>query len=370
MDSLMRRPLLLVPALLVCAGPGFGQAADIRTKTREYEDVRITQDDIRGVEGRQGAGRLTFSVAEVVSVSYRQAPDAYRKAYNAYRDGQYEVAAKRFQEALEAGGNFPWLPAYANYHLGESLSRIGEAAEAQAAYERVLAIEPKPRFVPECYLALVDLHLRKGKAGAEEARKLVEGLNKVVQANKALAPRYAPLAELAQARIMIRSGEDVAKALISLESLLARAGEDKDVINQIRLEMGHAFLGLKDHRRAEGAFRGIVESATESRSSLDILSGAWNGLGDALFAQEKYDEAGLIYSKTYVFCLEVPHLRERAAHALYFGGRAFLFQAGREENPELKDQLQKRARRLMMKAARDFAGTSGGERAAREQGLR
>ncbi len=344
------------------------QAATLKTRTKEYEDLRISQDDIRGVEARQGAGKLTFGIADIVSIDYKQAPEAWKKGMSAFRDGDYAESAERFAEAVGTPGSYTWLPGYAAFYLAESLSRIGDSQGALDAYTKVISLDPKPRFVPDCYLALVDLHLRKGAAGAADAKKMVDGLTKLVSGNKALTERYGVLAELATARIELRGGGEAPKALTQLETLLAKAGEQKDVVNRVRLEIGNAHIAMKNFDRAETAFNMIVKDG--SSSGLDVLAGAWNGLGDALFAQEKYSDAGLTYSRTYVFCLNESYLRERTAHALYFGGRSFSFQAGKEADAAAKDILIRRSKRLMSKAAKDFQGTIGGERAAKDLGLR
>lgn len=361
----MRRfALLYTLSVLVLTSIVHSQAANVTTRLKEFEDVRITKDELSGVEGRQGPGKLTWPAVEIVRIQYRQSPETFTKAMNLFNDGAYDRAQALFAESEEHAEKYAWLKLYATWYRGEALNRAGARKDAIGCYEAVLAHEPKSRFAPEACLALSGIYLAQGDAA--KARSYLEQLQGLVK-KFSLPDRYSLLSDLGMGRV--EAAADPKKASASFETIIAKTAQYPDVGNMARLELGNACVQLKDYAKAETMFRGIADTGKGEDPSL--LAGAFNGLADCLRAQEKYEDAIYAYSRTYALFLERDDLRERVAYALYWGGKCFQLEAGRLRGAEAQksDLYNKRGGSLLRKAGREFQETAFGLRAKKDLGL-
>jgi TolA-binding protein len=177
-----------------------------------------------------------------------------------------------------------------------------------------------------------------------------------------LSDRYELLAQLGLARIEVRAG-DPAQAREMLNRIVTSGDRYPKIANLARLELGQVLVKEKNYSEAETYFENILKG---TKDDPDVIAGASNGLGDCQYAQGKYDEAMYTYSRTYALFLDRADQALRVAHALYYGGRSFRLQAGKESDPAEKARLQKYGTLVMRRAARDFGGTEAGQMAQKE----
>ena len=326
-----------------------------------YEDVRITQDDLRGVKGRESRVGLSFKPEEIVSLEYHQQPEEYRKGRAAYGDGDYKNAAENLLAALEQAERYKWIPVYANWYLAESLRQLGAREQALEAYEAMLKANPIARQAPDAYVHMAEIYMSLGAKGVTPARTALKRLEDMVKREK-LGERYSLLAELGLARIEVRAG-DPSRAREMLNRIVTAGDRYPKIANLARLELGQLLVKEKKYSEAETFFENILKT---TKDDPDVIAGAGNGLGDCQYAQGHYAEAMYTYSRTYALFLDRVDQASRVAHALYYGGRSFRLQAGKETDPAEKSRLEKYGTHVMRRAARDFGGTTAGQMAQKE----
>lgn len=368
MSALSHFPAAPLPALsLLLAGfSGFlaAQAADVTLRDgRTVEAVRILRDDPSGVEAREGVATHVWPAEEIGHVSYRVAPEAWKKAWSHWSAGAFAEAAPLFAEAATRVAQYPWIPAYAGFHRAESLRRSGASyADTRAAFEAVAALDPPPRFAPEALLALVRLHRARGADGAAEARKALARLDRLAESVK------LPGRILLHARVIgaaLDAPADPRKAAAVLAELAPRGRDAPDVAAALGLELGRVHELLGQAADAERRYREALAGPAETSAP------AANALGDLLVHAGRPGEALLIYSRTYVLHENRAELREDVGHALHAGAGAFAAEAARirAADPRKAARHEERAGRLLRKAAKEFADTAGGGQARRELGL-
>jgi predicted negative regulator of RcsB-dependent stress response len=363
MMVLFSKTLRVLPVLLL-SGALFAQSAtvvvlDHAGNTKEEADVVVTQDSLKGVTGRRASAQLNWSPGKVVAIKWRQAPASYKKGMNAFDDGDYAAAARNLNETLEAGTDaHKWMPVYVNYFLGRALARgAGNSPEAAlAALGKALTADPNSRFVPDIYELQAELYATSGDSAKAKA-----ALQKMKEVTVGLDPSYGMRADLGLARAEVRSG-DARAGLNALTSLLTKASSDPHLSNLIRMETGNAQVKLKEFSHAEASFRGILDSKMVSNP--DVLAGASNGLGDCLFAQDRFREAADSYSKTFAWFYERNAQKDQVGWALYRCALAFEAYSGKETDTEKKEQAAKYSKRLLNKAVKEFRDTHGGHEAA------
>lgn len=359
----------LLLTLVIAPAPLFAQRATIRhisggrAEERSEAEMIITAETWKeGLTARKAGragSRMNLKASEVVRVDWDQAPKAYQKAMNTFDDGDYAKAAGLFEEAAAAGGSYDWLKIYCAYYRGASLARIGAAAEAIEAFKKVIDIDRNHRFVPDCYDKIADLAMRPGGPGASVARDALTKLQGL-----GIGGDYDLRVTLGLARIELREG-DPRKAQDQLRGLLTQASSAPAVQQLVRLELGNVEVRLGNHAAAASAFKDILD-AKAGISDL-VRAGATNGLGDALFAQQKWQEAFDAYSKTFVWFISQDALRAQVGHALYQGGVALQNLSGTQQGEE-KAATGKNAGRLLNRAAKDFGDTRGGQAARKALG--
>lgn len=362
----------LVPtvfALVLSALPMIAQSAtvvEVRANgdLKENADVRITADAYTGVTGKRGASRLRWDAHKVAEINWKVAPDAYKQGINAYRDGSYVKAAQSLLTALEKPGSYTWLPVYANYYIGRSLSRTGHLAQAIEHLDKVLAADKTHRFVPEVYVLLADIHLRPGAPGGTKAARAALMKLKSVAASMGRGNGYDIKAELGLARLEVVAGD--AKKGLDMLLALERKTRDESLLNLIAMVKGQAYVKQSDFSKAEAAFNRILKS--KKVKNPEVIAGAANGLGDAQYKQQKYKDAMWTYSRTYALFIDREDLAREVGHALYYGGESFHLHAGKVSGDERK-KYQRYGTRVLQKAARDFRNTAGGRLARKKLGL-
>lgn len=352
-------------AFVAATAVSFAQEATVITvrsgELREQPGIRITKDQYDGIEGRKGAGRMSWRWHQVVEIKWKVAPEAYKKGMNLYRDGEYTQAAQELQAALQKPGQYKWLPAYANYYLARSAARAGFPKEAIAAFETLVRENPNHRFVPNAHLELAEIHLRPGSTGPKAAKA---SLQRAAAIAKGLDESYRIQVDLGLARLEVKTGDPI-KGLNMLEALERRT-RDESLLNLIAMEKGQAYVKLKQYPKAEKSFKRILDS--KKIKDAEVIAGAANGLGDCQFEQQKYDLAMWSYSRTYALFIDRASLANEVGWALYRGGEAFHLHAGKVSGDERK-KLQRYGNRVLRRAATDFRGTLGGRKARQKLGL-
>lgn len=361
--------LLLLPALAAAQTASVTVRRPGSGERETFQNVRITSDGLTGVEARKGPQRFTWDPDEILEVSYRGAPEAYSKGLKAFQDGNFETAAAQMQAVLDDGRGESWVPAYANWYLARSLQRLGDLEGADSAYQNLIQVAPRSRFVPSAYQALARNAMARGETGAGAARRHYQSLRDLAE-EADLPDRFKQMAQLGLATVTARFGS-TSKGVQELRSVLQEAeGRYPDLANRARLEIGRTYIRQGNFKEAETFFKRIQDQLSQDDPDPMLVAGASNGLGDSQRQQGRFMEAARSYSKVYALFLDRSDLRGQVAHALYWGGYCFDQAAASKDitSADKRSKLRRRAKILWWRAAREFQGTRGSQLARERLG--
>lgn len=341
--------------LLLC-GLLTAQTADViyrdsSGKTVTKEKVRISTDSYT----RFSARGVSVSPSEVVRVVFRDAPEGFMQAQQAYEDQDYEGVEPGVQKYLSDRGRKRYLDVYAYHYLARARHALGDHEGAKEACENLLNADAKHRLVPDAISLLGEMELARG--AAPQAKKHYERLVTEIGRARGADAAYGRMGRRGLATVEARFG-NAKRAIADLEKLEAEAsGNERSLIE---LEIGNAHVRLKEPQEAAQIFRKILDGI-DNETDPRVVARAANGLGDAQLAQKQFEEALRTYSRTYSLFFERNDLLAEVSHALYNGGLAFDFQSGLENaNAEKKALYRRRAILLWRRAAQmRFQGTAG-----------
>lgn len=307
---------------------------------RSFSRVAVLKDGHDKVEiDRDGDGKAneTFTAEAVESISYGDAPKAFRQATLDYRVGRFSAAIEQFEAALQAEETREfWLKPYSYFYIGECFRQLAETdkellPKARAAYERVLLEAPDSRLAPDAIRGLGLCFLEQGDT--DEARSEFEKL--------VADDRYGAIWGLRGKLLVARVDGALGKykegmALCEKVAAAAAAADRKDLAAEAVCAQAELLLAAKEYDKAQQAFRGIALAARES--DVKTKAFAYNGIGDALLGEGRTREALLAYLRVRVLYFRA---RKQLPRGLYGAARCFRILRKSNEARELVTLLEK-----------------------------
>jgi len=284
---------LLLAAALAFATPAVAQDVIHYKNGKQYpaegssQRIKVIKETFSVIEYELEGVNITQEAAtsQVERIEYggRKVSD-YEDAREAFQQGAYGEAIDLFTDL--AGRSSPhWLKQYSLFHIAESLYAIGDWNAAIQAYEKLLSAVPDSRFVPDARYKIGLAKMWKNDlSGAEADFKALQRETRP----KGYDPAFEHRAQLGLIRIDATRGNS-SLALSSLDKLLSEVGADyPEVRNECRLLYGEVLLADQQFEKAANYFQAILDSGVSDPA---VVYGAYNGLGDAYFAQSKFREA-------------------------------------------------------------------------------
>lgn len=309
---------MLLSLAVAAAGPVWAGAAGVeedldiilRNDKITEPPTKITQDNYLYVVGKRGAERKTPSYA-VKEVLYADRDANYSAAIEKRDEGRYPLAALYFNRALEAMGTQKWAAEYCNYGIANALYDNGsfkgykgrsgtEYAPPAVYFQKVLAANPKTRFLVDILVKLPICLAEEGKAAEAEAKlkeaetRLKAYRDEAIKIHSGfgdLADKAAAQLAIADARLAERKAmdgkakwEEVKEKWASARFKCTKYPETlADAVDGVL----RALVAMKDFNGAKGEAENIINKyKTEgSPSQLPLLPGAYTVLGKANFAQ-------------------------------------------------------------------------------------
>jgi len=292
----MRLLFSIVPALITvawCAAPAVADTIVWIGNKKPRPAVKVLRENTKEVvflPNSPGAKEQTVKAAEVRTVLYEDAPEAFRVADQERGQKRWAAAAKGYEKALRAAGVRDWIKVYANFYLGESYRRLGTVAAANydtaiQHYGAALSAQRDCRMLAEVVYGLAQA-LRGKKDYAAAGAKLGE-LSKAVS-DHGLDPSWDFLAQLEAARLL-EAQEQFGEAGAKYRALKGRAGAPPAMANLAAMREGLCLVYGNKFDEARRHFQGLIKSA--GKDEWDVRAGAHLGLGRCFYGEEKFAEA-------------------------------------------------------------------------------
>lgn len=249
---------------------------------RPTTQVTVIDETLTEVTYRQARIKQPQTIAadKVAEVKYSEPPPAYTEAMALYDAGSYDMAVPLFQLAANDADRQKGLQAQCIYMAAECMRLGGSPKKAVDAFSDLEKAHPKSRYVAAAILS-------KGMAQAQGGD--ANSARKSFQALKDFTGRW-PLESELQVQIL-DEGKNPAAALDVYKRLAASAERDyPSVANQARLRVGRVLIAQKKFSEARNFFQAVVDERTPT-TSREVIAGAFNGLGAAIWNDPKSSKA-------------------------------------------------------------------------------
>jgi tetratricopeptide (TPR) repeat protein len=237
-----------------------------------YREILDKQPDDQGTllalaEAQMADDDLEGAIRTLEKVEERHPGDprvSLRLAFLYYEARQFERAAERFRQALNANPEEHEIA----FFLGVAERRLGREDEALMAFA---SIPPDHEHYTEAQTQIASIHERRGRF--EEARRAVDA---------ALAVERTRPLELYAATLQAKSG-DLEGAVGYVEGLIS---DDPDN-DELHYNLGIIYGEAKEPERAIAAMRKALELNPDNASALNYIGYSWAERGENLDEAER-----------------------------------------------------------------------------------
>lgn len=347
----MRRAFPVALSLLAAVPTAQADTITFLGNRKPQGGVTVLDEKLDVVEFKlpKVAQKQTVSSNEVASVIYEDPGSDFKSAVEALDEAaskdDFKSVSQQFL-ALYSEVKLPGLKAQALMNAAYAAERAGDRAKVGEIYDKIATELAQSRYAPIAFF-------EKGRdlAAAGDAKGARAAFTKL----KEMGDRWSMMGDLHLQ--MLDEAANPTAALDAYKKIITQAGSKyPDVANLARLQVGRAMIAAKQFGEAESNFRSILDN--RGSSSRDIQAGAWNGLGAALSSKDKATPDDL---KKALFA----HLRvitqfddvlDEQPEALYRAGKCF-------QRVPTTDSAT-RAKQLLSRCQKEFAGTEWAKRAA------
>lgn len=346
----MRRAFPVALSFLAVATAAHADTINFLGNRKPQAGVTVLDEKLDVVEFRlpKVNQKQTVPSNEVASVVYEDPGSDFQSAQEALDDAaskdDFKSASQQFL-ALYSDLTKPGLKAQALLNAAIGAERGGDRAKTVEIYDKLATEMAQSRYAP---IAIFE----KGRdlAIAGDAKGARAAFTKL----KDLGERWALMGDL-QIQILDEAANPTA-ALDAYKKIITSAAKYPDVANLARLQVGRAMIAAKQFGEAEANFRSILDN--RSSSTRDIQAGAWNGLGAALASKDKAsadDVKKALFAHLRVIT-QFDDVLDEQPEALYRAGKCF-------QRVPTTDSAT-RAKQLLTRCQKEFAGTEWAKRAA------
>lgn len=267
----MTRPNRLTASCLALGallGGAHAQQDKIVSKDGKERTAKIASEDYDGLKLSVEGGSTTMPWKDVDSIRYGNAAK-YHEALDSFAS-ESPSQTLPLLEALAADDKLrPVLRHGVLYHLGLTYRRLGTDDKAITSLEQVLKDFPKTRYLLPIGANLLSLYASKGDAGG---------------AAKALEPTLknatgAPF-DFLRGRLL-EEQKKYPEAEREFQKVATGAGSDADLALTAKLALARCAQRAGRTKEAQDKYRDIVAKDAPN----EVLSGAWNGLGELALAE-------------------------------------------------------------------------------------
>lgn len=355
------RTSLLAGAFLTVTLAGAVRAQDTVTlKSGSTETGKIKSEDYGGlVIDAKGDKTISWNDVSPAPGSIRYAnAQQYDSAKEAFDAGKFEDALKAFDEVKGEKNLRAPIKQSVLFYSALAQQRLGKTDEALASYKELVTAFPKSRFLLQVGESYVSIYLGKGDAAG--AAKALDALSNDAS-TAGVDASFGAGVNVLKGRVL-EDQKKFAEAQAAYAVAEKAAGAPPAVVQQAILGQGRTAIALGDKTKAEGLFRKVVNSDAPGQ----VLSGAWNGLGDLLLEEgkkgtggkpdaDKINDALYCYLRGVVLYSPLPDdPTDQYERALFSASECFRYLSQLETKPDLKTLQMQRCQARLDQLKREF----------------
>jgi TolA-binding protein len=289
----------------------------------------VVENTLTSVRVEREGKETRVDPVEVERITWGTVSPAFREAQVFYDRGDYENAAARFRQATDTEER-DVTKAVARWRAGEALLELGASdpsryAEALEEFQRFLADHPQNRHVPQ--VRMMQARATRLSGDAKAAGALYKSLYEE-GASATPTPGYDRLlcmrAGLEAAESLIEAGETLGareilgvlkSSISSMQPQVAADSAESEELARLAAEAdlgeGYVLIANEQASQAESFFQSRLQNADSAGATMRY--GAMMGLGEAYRAENKYNEARVLFAR--VSAIDFTN-RDRSARAL------------------------------------------------------
>lgn len=266
--ALLAAPLSAADTIKLLNG---SEIAGVRVLTETYSEISYRKPRVNAPQ--------TVKSSDVLEVIYGSTSPDYREAQAKLAEGGLIDAASYYDLAGRDDGNSAHLRAKALIEAADILEQTRNPADALPVYDRLLQQWPDTRHLARALVGRGKSLLYLGQTAEAEAAftKLLSEAT-----SKSLGERWIMEGEY-YALLVKEAAGDTATALKDYADLRSRAGSTwPGIANKCALRIGRVHLGQGDTTKAMSLFEAIIDGRIGTEN--DIVASAFNGRGHCFFA--------------------------------------------------------------------------------------
>ena len=273
--------------------------------------VTITKETYKAIEV---AGKEPRHPSEIETIKHGDAPADYFAAEQSLRQGLYERAIQKFEEASKANAR-PWLKHYCQYYAAVSKQRMAEGDDLLAVaseYEKVIKDTPNGIKVPDAKYGVAQCYYLAGqldKAAAVAAE--------IAKSDYGEAWQLKGRIDYGKILLDQGKGAEAVKVFEEIHKTAKGKGAMVDTYFQAAVHRGAALVLAGQTAEAIT----LLTKTFEETESEEVKAAVHNTMGDAYRSERKIREARDEYLRVVVLYADVP---EEHARALFYAADCFV----------------------------------------------
>jgi len=328
------------------------------------EITKATYQKISYLAKAPGSGKVVeqgLPAYQVKKISYADIPLKYRQGIGRIKTGDFDEAVIRMRVGMSHSKVRTWIQPHGKFHIGVVYQAKGNYLEAIQAYHALIKDHPDDYYIPQAHEAIAISHTKLG--GADNLGKAQAFFKSLTKFGEVWTMRSRE----GEAEVLEAKGDHVSASnsygtIIKSIRLMKQTDQKKfrDVLARSYKGIGKNLLASKKGDQAVAKYRELISYCKLAKFPKGMAI-AYNGLGDYMKLNAKYEDAALSFLRTSI--LYGQGQENEDARALF--GAAECFDQLFQKEPEKSRKKELRARSLQLyKEVRDkYPATEHGRKA-------
>ncbi|MDA1141948.1 MAG: tetratricopeptide repeat protein [Planctomycetota bacterium] len=265
------------------------------------EITNATHEKISYLAKPPGGGAIVTQALPtylVKDLTYDDMPLNYRQGLSRIKTAEFDEAIRRIKLGMEDQEVRSWIQPHGKYHLGVAYQTKGSYLEAIKYYHTLIKDHPDDYYVPQAYEAIAVSHIRLG--GADNFDKALTSFKVLPQFGELWAMRSREgEAEVLEAKKDHDGAADAYANIIKSVRLMKQSDQKKfqEVLARSYRGIGKNLIASNKGPEAEAKYEELISYCKLAKFP-EGMAIAYNGLGDYMKMNGKYEDAALAFLRT------------------------------------------------------------------------
>jgi tetratricopeptide (TPR) repeat protein len=370
----MRSILKLAPAFFLAAF----MLDSVHSETKKFKDsidtfqgstignieiTKATYEKISYLAKAPGSGKVVeqgLPTYQVKDLTYADTPLKYSQGLGRIKTGDFDEAVVRLKVGMDDSKVRDWVKPHGKFHIGVAYQAKGHYQVAIDSYHTLLSDHPDDYYIPQAIEAIAVCHSKLG--GADNFSKAQASFKSLTKFGEVWTMRSREgEAEVLEAKGDYDGAANAYGTIIKSVRLMKETDQKKfrDVLARSYKGIGKNYIASKKGSEALAKYRELISYCNLAKFP-EGMAIAYNGIGDYLKLNGKYEDAALSYLRTSI--LYGQGQENEDARALFGAAQCFNQLYKTAEKSE-KRELRSRSLELFKEVKTKYPATEYGRKA-------